>query len=196
LAARADQQLSVPISVINVPVGYVAHVADKEAIVAISPQSGQAQVKPDEIKAVVDLSKTVAPVAADTVVTVPVTPVAPNVVLQSLSPASVTVTIEKIEQKNVPLAVHYSEQQQSTVVVRGQVTLTPSSAMVRGAADALAQVAGVRVDVPLPADASPLDEMIRPVPVDSLGRDVSGLQVSPDLVRVEAHFTSGTGAKD
>lgn len=194
VSARSDQQLSVPIVAINVPAGYLAHFTDKDAVVTISPQRGQPAVKPDEIKAVLDLSKAGSPSSADAVLTVPVTLVAPNVVLQSLSPASVAVTIEKVEQKTFTLAVHYSGGS-SRLVVGGQPKLTPLTAVVHGPAGDLAQVTAVRVDVPLGANPSQLDEMIRPVAVDSLGREVSGLQVSPNLIRVQTRFTTGTGTK-
>ncbi|HEY8314841.1 MAG TPA: hypothetical protein VIG51_11835 [Candidatus Baltobacteraceae bacterium] len=194
IAARFDQQLSVPIAAINVPVGYEARFTEKEAVVAVSPQRGQPAVKPDEIKAVLDLSRVVAPLAPDTVMTVPVTIAPSSVVVQSLSPASVVVTVEKVEQKTFTLVVHYSGQAPN-VVVRNAVTLSPGTAVIHGPAGALAQVTAVRVDVPIPANASQLDEMVRPRPVNSLGGEVQGLQVSPDLIRVQARFTNGTGTK-
>ncbi len=194
IAARFDQQLSVPIVAINVPIGYLAHFTDKDAVVTISPQRGQPAVKPDEIKAILNLAKAASPASADAVLTVPVTLVAPSVVLQSLSPASVAVTIEKIEQKTFTLALHYSGGS-SHLVVGGQPKLTPATAVVHGPAGALAQVTAVRVDVPLGANPSQLDEMIRPLPVDSLGREISSLDVSPNLIRVQARFTTGTRIK-
>ena len=193
IAARFDQQVSVPITPINVPVGYIVRLPDKEAVVTVSPQRGQGPIKADEIKAVVDLAKAVSPGRPESVVTVPVSPVAPNIVLQSLSPASVTVTVEKIEEKSFSLAVHYSGSTSSNLVVRGAVALTPSQAVVHGPLDSLSRVNAVRVDVPIPANASTIDEMIRPVAVDSLGAEVGDLQVSPDLIRVQAQFTTGTG---
>ncbi|MGZ3517657.1 MAG: CdaR family protein [Vulcanimicrobiaceae bacterium] len=193
IAARFDQQVSVPITAINVPVGYIARLPDKEAVVTVSPQRGQGAIKPDEIQAVVDLARAVSPTASETVVTVPVRLVAPNIVLQSLSPASVTVTVEKVEEKPFSLAVHYGGANSSNLVVRGSVTLTPLQAVVHGPSDSLARVTAVRVDVPIPPNASTIDEMVRPVAVDSLGSEISDLQVSPDLIRVQAQFTNGTG---
>ncbi|HEY5339470.1 MAG TPA: hypothetical protein VIK27_00460, partial [Candidatus Aquilonibacter sp.] len=40
IAARFDQQLSVPIVVANLPVGYIAHYNDKEAIVTVAAHRG------------------------------------------------------------------------------------------------------------------------------------------------------------
>lgn len=195
LAGRFDQQLSVPIVAADVPVGYVARFADKEAVVTVIPQRGGAPVKPDEIKAVLDLSKVDVGTDTSQVVNLPITLVAgPNVTVQSLSPATEDVTLEKIDQRLLPLAVHYVGAAQSRVVV-GAVQLTPSSALVRGPANDLARVAALRVDVPLPAQSGELDEMVRPAAVDSLGAEIAGLTVSPDLIRVRARFSPATGVQ-
>ena len=37
--------------------------------------------------------------------------------------------------------------------------------------------------------------MIRPVAVNALGEELAGLEVAPDLVRVQTQFVTGTGAK-
>ncbi len=100
--ARFDQQMSVPITSVNLTAGYVAHFTDREAVVTVAPRRGEAAIKPEEIKAVLDLAGKGAGVY-----NVPVALVAPQIVVQSLSPASVTLTIEKIESRDFPLAVHY-----------------------------------------------------------------------------------------
>ena len=41
---------------VNLPVGYVAHFADREAVVTVAAKRGDPAIKPDEIKAVLDLS--------------------------------------------------------------------------------------------------------------------------------------------
>ncbi len=79
--ARFDQQLSVPIAAVNVPPGYIARFPDKVAVVTVDPQRGQPPIKPDEIKAVLDLSNRSAGVY-----NVPVQLVAPNLAVQSLQP--------------------------------------------------------------------------------------------------------------
>lgn len=178
-----EQQFSVPITAVNLPVGLIARYADKTAVVTVAPQHGAPPIKPDQIKAVLDLSN-----HTQGVYNVPVQLVAPNVVVQSLSPASETLTVEKIDQKTFPLAVHYGGQ--GNVVVRN-FTLTPASAVVRGPTELLAQVATVRIDIPLNG-ASNLDAMIRPIAVNSGGQEISDVQVVPNLVRVQAQFSPGT----
>ncbi|MDP9110961.1 MAG: hypothetical protein M3M96_04960 [Candidatus Eremiobacteraeota bacterium] len=189
IAARFDQQISVPIAAANTQVGYVVHFADKEAVVTVATKRGEPPIKPDEIKAVLDLSNKGAGVY-----NVPVQLVAPNIVVQSLSPASVSLTVEKIERREFALALHYSENSESTIVVR-DARQTPSAVAVNGPTGLLSQIASVRVDVPLPTSPQPYDAMVRPVPVNSLGQEIAGLEVAPDLVRVQIHFIAGTKAK-
>jgi YbbR domain-containing protein len=184
LAARFDQQLSVPITTINLPVDLVAHFNDRDAVVTVEAPRGQPPVKPDEVKAVLDLSG-----KATGVYNVPVALVAPSVVVQSLSPASVALTIERIDQKSFALEPHYLGTQSGIVV--GSVAVAPTTATVRGADSLLGQVMSLRLEIPVPTVAGSIDEMLRPVPVDSLGEEVDGVQVSPELVRVQIRFDRG-----
>lgn len=190
IAARFDQQLSVPIAAANLPAGYVAHFSDKEAVVTVATRRGEPPIKPDEIKAVLDLSNKDAGVY-----NVPVQLVAPSIIVQSLSPASVSLTIEKIERREYVLAIHYSTPNTTSGVVVRDAQLMPSSVMVNGPSGLLSQIASVRVDATLPSSPAPYDVMVRPVPVDSLGQEIGGLEVAPDLVRVQIHLAVGTGAK-
>jgi YbbR domain-containing protein len=184
IAARSDQQLSVPITTANLGSGYIARFSDKAAVVTVEPKPGEPQIKPEEIKAVLDLSNRGAGVY-----NVPVQLVAPSVVVQSLSPASVTLSIEKIDQKVLPVAMHYGGQ--GNVVV-SHFTVTPATVTVSGPTSELAQVATVRVDILLNTSATSLNEMIRPVPVDSSGSEIRDVQVSPNKIRVQAQFLPAT----
>lgn len=185
ITARFDQQLSVPIAAVNLPPGYIARFPDKVAMVTVEPQRGQPPVKPDEVKAVIDLSN-----RAAGVYNVPVQLVAPNVAVQSLSPASVTLTIEKIDQKTFPVAMYYGTQ--ANVVVN-HLAVTPSSVTVRGPDSELAQVATVRITMPLSGGKAAVDEMIRPMAVNSSGDEIDDVQVVPNLVRVQANLLPATG---
>lgn len=186
MAARFDQQLSVPITVIRLPVGYIARVPEKEAIVTVAaPRRGYAAVRPDDVKAVVDLEN-----RTEGAYTIPIQVVAPNLQIQSLSPASVTLKIVKLEQKSFPLALHYTGGQ-TRGIVTADSHITPEHAEVRGASDDLSRVTAVRVDAPLPASPVTFDAMVRPVAVDSLGAEVAGVQVAPNLIRVQIHFIEG-----
>ncbi len=184
--ARFDQQMSVPITSVNLAAGYVAHFTDRAAVVTVASRRGEAAIKPEEIKAVLDLAGKGAGVY-----NVPVALVAPQIVVQSLSPASVTLTIEKIESRDFPLAVHYVGDLKNVVVAGTQ--LKPSIVAIQGTTTALEQVAAVHADVTLPEQARSVDEMVRPVPINAAGTEVLGLQVAPDLVRVRLRLTPGTG---
>lgn len=184
IAARFDQQLSVPIATTNLATGSIAQYPDKVAIVTIEPKPGEPPIKPEEIKAVLDLSGRTAGVY-----NVPVQVVAPSVVVKSLSPASVTLSIEKIEQKVLPVAIYYGSQ--ANVVV-SHYALTPASVTVSGPTSDLSQVATVRVEMPLNAAATSLNEMIRPIAVDSSGNEIHDVQVAPNLIRVQAKFQPAT----
>lgn len=186
IAARFDQQLSVPITVIRLAVGYAARLPEKNAIVTVvPPRRGGAAVRPDEVKAVVDLDN-----RAEGVYTIPIQVVAPNLQIQSLSPASVTLKVVKVEEKSFALGLHYSGGQTRGIVASAAV-ISPGQARVRGASDDLSRVRAIRVEVPLAASPVTFDAMVRPAAVDSLGVEVAGVQVSPDLVRVQVHFIAG-----
>jgi YbbR domain-containing protein len=188
-AARFDQQISLPISAANLPVGYVAHFSEHQAVVSVESRRGEPAIKPDEIKAVLDLSN-----KETGVYDVPVALVAPDVVVQSLSPASVLVTIEKMENRPFTLTLHYAGAENNGVVV-SDPRLRPRTVTVQGPTTALSQVATVQVDIPFPSAPKNFDEMVRPVAVDANGSEVPGLEVAPNLIRVQMNFVAGTGAQ-
>jgi YbbR domain-containing protein len=189
-AARFDQQISVPIAAVNLPVGYIAHFTDKEAVVTVATKHGDAPIKPDEIKAVLDLQNKGAGIY-----NVPVLLVAPDVVVQSLSPASVTLSIERIDQRAFAVETHYVGTAPAGLVVKSNPVMKPAVVTISGPASLLSQVADVRVDVEMPGGPKTLDAMIRPIAVNSLGAEIAGLEVDPDLVRVQTQFVTATGAK-
>lgn len=186
--ARFDQQLSVPITAINLPVGYVAHFTDHEALVTVETKRGEPPVKPDEIKAVLDLSN-----KGTGVYNIPIQLAVPDIAVQSLSPASVALSIERIETRAFPVAFHYVGVPTTGVVVNDAM-IQPNAVSVRGPSSVLSQVTAVDVDIPLPSQARNLDEMVRPVAVGPFGVEVAGLDVTPDLVRVRVKFVSGASA--
>ena len=121
----------------------------------------------------------------------PVQLVAPDVVVQSLSPASVTLTVEKLEEHAFPVTVHYVGTLPTGIVVSDAQT-EPQAAVVRGPMSLLAQVAAVHVDVTLPSEPKALDEMVRPTAVNAGGVEVAGLAVAPNLVRLRVRFVAGS----
>jgi YbbR domain-containing protein len=184
-AARFDQRVSVPIMAVNLPMGYIAEYTDREALITIDSKPGEPATNADEIKAVLDLSN-----KGPGVYNVPVQLVAPDVPVASLSPASVTLTIERIEQRKFSVSVHYVGSQTQGIVVANQ-QLKPSTVTVEGPTSKLSQVASVRADVALPNKPASVDVMLRPIAQSALGQEVSGVQVGPDLIRARVEFVAG-----
>jgi hypothetical protein len=89
LGVPLDQRFSVPITVVNLRSGYVAQFAQRDAIVTVSGRRGRRPIAADQIKAVLDLSN-----KTPGVYNIPVRLAAPDIPVESLSPASVTLTIE------------------------------------------------------------------------------------------------------
>jgi YbbR domain-containing protein len=187
--ARFSQQIAVPISIVNLSSGFVAHFTEREAVVTVETRRGASAIKPDEIKAVLDLSN-----RNPGVYNVPIQLVAPQVAIQSLSPASVGLTIERVENRVLPLTLHYSGEQPASTVV-SHVQVGPTDVTVQGPASVLAQVAAIWVDVGLPNQPKSVDEMMRPIPVNAQGVEVAGLQISPNLVRVQMNVIAGSQSK-
>ncbi len=188
-AAHFSQQLSLPITTMNLGPGLIVHDRDTTAVVTVDRKPGAPAIRPDEIRAVLDLSN-----KGPGVYNVPIALVAPDVAVQSLSPASVTLSIERNEQRAFTIAVHYVGEQPGVVVADQKIR--PSAVIVQGPSSVLSQVSAVRVDLVLPDAPLNADESLRPQPVNAMGGEVSGLQVAPDLVRVETKFAAarGTGA--
>jgi YbbR domain-containing protein len=178
-SGEINQQLSIPIASANLPLGFVAHFNDREAVVTVASKRGEPAIKPDQIRAVLDLSS-----KGPGIYNVPVQLVAPDVAVQSLSPASVTLTIEKVEQRSFPIVVHYVGQTPRGIVVSATL-IRPNTAIVRAATSALSQVSGVDANVSLPDQPKAVDEMVRPVAMDASGLEVTDLSISPNLVRVQ-----------
>lgn len=187
-ATHLERRISVPILIANLPVGYVAtHVSAREAVVRVSLKPDQTPPNSQEIRATVDLSN-----ALPGLRTAPVELSAPNLAVQSLSPASISLDIERLESHVFPVVVHYAGAPPVGIVV-GSPTIAPAAVDVRGPTSALARIAAVRVNVPVSNTPQRVDEMIRPVAVDALGTEINDVQVAPNLVRVTLKFNAAGG---
>jgi len=189
IAARFVQTITVPIATTGLPQGEVARVADKQAVVVIDVPRGGAAVEPREVRAVLNLAS-----RGPGVYNVPLEVIAPKFEIKSLAPASVTLAIERIEQRTVPIALHYMGNVRGNVVV-ANVAVEPNYATLRAPTSDLEKVASVQVDVPLPASPVVFDAMVRPVATDEHGSEVVAVAVQPNLLRVRANFVRANGAK-
>ncbi len=182
IAAHFDQQLSVPIVTSGLGSDELARFADKEALVTIvSPRGASTPIRPDDLRAVLNLAG-----RGPGVYSVTVTVIAPHLEVKSVAPASETLQIESIAGRELPVAVRYTGDEHG--LVTSTVRADPGTLTVRGATSDLARVASLRVDLTFPSGPGRVDSMLRAVPVDARGDEISGLSVAPNLVRVRAAF--------
>ncbi len=192
ITAHFDEQLTVPLVVTGLRPGFVARYTDKTALVTIDLPRNGSEVKSDQVQAVLDLSTHPDP----GVFNVPVEIIAPNVQIHSLTPASVTLTLDRLEERTVPVAIDYTGDTRGSVVVES-ADVNPSMVTIRGTANDLARVNAVRVEIPIPLKSGVIDTMTSPSAVDGRAGSITSVDVSPNLVRVRARFvpSTGTGAK-
>ena len=187
--ARFDQTLVVPIVVTGLKPGYQARYDDKNATVVVeTPRNGPGP-KPEQVQAVLDVSDLVDP--GKHAVSVKLN--APDIVVKSLAPASVYVTLDRIEDRIVRVNLDYVGDRRGIVIDSAQ--LDPTVTTIRGPATALSRVAGVRVQIEIPSKPKLLDEMVGPVPIDARGTAIDEIQVSPNLVRARIKFISATTSR-
>jgi len=189
IAARFVQQISVPIATTGLRAEEVARFTDRQALVAIDVPHGGTAIRTDMVRAVLALDG-----RGPGVYNVPVEVIAPKLEIKSLSPASVTLAIERVEERRVAVALHYIGDARPSVVVQGAVVV-PGYATLRAPTSDLRRVANVQVDVPLPSSPETLDAMVRPVAADAHGTELATVAVSPNLLRVRARFVAAQRAK-
>jgi len=188
LTAHFDQQLSVPIVVSGLRPGLVATYDERTAIVTVEVPRNGPPIKPDQIQAVLDLNDRPDP----GIMNLPVKIVAPDLVIKSLSPASVTLSVDRLATRTIPVSIAYADGNGSLVVESS--TVNPSVTTVRGTANDLAKVDAVKIEIPLGTKPGTFDAMVRPVAADARGNEVANTQVSPNLVRVRARFAPSTNS--
>jgi hypothetical protein len=188
ITAHFDQQLSVPIVVSGLRPGLVASYDDRTAIVTVEVPRNGPPIRPDQVQAVLDLNDKPDP----GIMNLPVTIVAPDVVIKSLSPGSVTLSVDRLETRTIPVSIAYAGGNGSLVVESS--TVDPSVTTVRGIANDLAKVEAVKIEIPLGTKPGSFDAMVRPVAADAHGNEVANTQVSPNLVRVRARFGPSTNS--
>ena len=188
ITAHFDQQLSVPIVVNGLRSGLVASFDEHAAIVTVEVPRNGPPIKPDQVQAVLDLNDTPGP----GIMNLPVKIVAPDLVIRSLSPASVTLSVDRLATRALPISIAFTGGNGSIVVASTMVT--PAVTTVRGIANDLAKVEAVKIELPLGTKPGSFDAMLRPLAADAQGREVANTQVSPNLVRVRAEFVASTNS--
>jgi hypothetical protein len=90
-----------------------------------------------------------------------------------------------VAQHVFPLGVSYAGSAGSLVV--DKLDVSPPDIVVNGALADLRRIRAIRVEVPVPTEASTFDAMLRPQIIVS-GVDPAALEMSPNLVRVRVTF--------
>ena len=188
IAARFVQQVTLPIATTGLRADEIAHFSDRVASVGIDVPRAGAQVRPETLRAVLNLEG-----RGPGVYNVPVEVIAPKLEIKSLSPASVTLSIERIEERSFAVNVHYLGAPRGIVVQR--VGIAPVAATLRAPTSELSRVASVRVDVPLPGSPATFDAMLRPIATGVRGIEIGAVAVAPNLLRVRATFAAAVRAK-
>ena len=185
-AARFVQTFSVPITTTGLRADRVARYTERLAVVSVVvPRTGT--IKPDDLHAVLDLEG-----RSVGVYNVPVEVIAPKLEIRSLSPASVTLSIERIEDRTLPVYIAYTGGVRRNVVVE-RAAINPPDVTVRAPTSDLTRVSAVRVDVPFPSSPGEFDGMVRPVATDQRGAEVPGVAMAPNLLRVNVRFIAAAG---
>lgn len=186
--ARFDQTFSIPIVVSGLRPGYQARYSDKVATVVVEvPRNGTA-VRPDQLQAVLDVADVADPGYHNVAVKI----VAPDVAIKSLSPASVTLSLDRLEERIVPVSIVYAA---AAGIVVESAHVDPATATVRGVAEDVDRVTSVRVTIPIPSKPQRFDSMVQPTPTDGRGNEIATVQVSPNLLRVRAAFVTPAAGK-
>ena len=120
----------------------------------------------------------------------PIRVIAPKVQVSDISPNDVTVAIERIEERSIPVAVRYLGSER---MVADEVHVDPPELRVRGPSSDVARVTSLRIDFPMPKRPGTIDTMVATVPRDAQGAEVIGLSASRSLVRVRATFSEAHG---
>ena len=187
--ARFDQTLVVPMVVSGLKTGYQARFDEKVATVVVETPRNGPDPRPEQVQAVLDVSDIIDPGKHPVQVKV----VAPDIVVKSILPAFVYVTIDRIEDRTVPVSFDYVGDRRGIVIESAQID--PVTTTIHGPASVLSRVAGVRAQIEIPAKPKLLDEMVRPVPTDARGSAIDDVQVSPNLVRVRVKFITATTSR-
>ncbi len=135
----------------------------------------------DTFIATADLSG-VDPQAGTSSVTVTVRSTDPRITVLSSEPAFVSVRLEEVQTKEVPVKVALGPL--SSGLDLGETTVEPNTVRVSGPESAVAQVASVRADVVIDPSGLDFDQDVPLIAVDALGNAVRPIEVSPATARV------------
>jgi YbbR domain-containing protein len=135
----------------------------------------------DTFVAEVDLSG-VDPQAGVASVVVTMRSIDPRITILSFEPAFVSVRLEDVTKKDVPVRVEIGPL--ASGLDLGETKVVPETVTVSGPESAIAQVASVRADVAIDPGGLDFDQDVPLIAVDALGNAVRPIEVSPATARV------------
>lgn len=172
---------AIPVDVIGKPAGTVL-------LSPIPPITSVRYFAPPDVNPVsstfsasVDLSG-VDPRAGTSSVAVTVKSADPRVTVLGSEPAFVSVRLEKVISRSVP--VHVALGPLASGLDLGETAVKPETVTVSGPESAVAQVAAVRADVVIDPGGLDFDADVPLIPVDGVGNAVRPIEVSPANARV------------
>jgi YbbR domain-containing protein len=177
------RDVSVPIQVVNQPdrtivIGTLGEVSEIRYLIR---DQANVTITSANFSASVDLAG-VQPGPQSQSIRVVVESADPRIQVLSASPAFVSVKLEQIEPKTVPVEVIPGPVPEGLEVDPPVASL--KLATVRGAASDIARVSAVRAIVPIDSSGIDIDRDFPLAPVDELGERVRGVDVEPSSVRV------------
>ena len=177
----------VPIEVLNAPSGG-ALLDDPGAIDRIeyrAPDDIAAQISSDSFRASIDLTSVQPRVGVATVdVPVQVFPVDPRVHIVGYEPTGVVVRVDEVVTRVMPIQVDHGPLPEG--IQLGPVDVEPNRATVSGASSRLQNVRSVEGHFVVDASGINIDEDVTVEAFDDVGAIVSGIDVEPSTVRVQA----------
>jgi YbbR domain-containing protein len=172
----------IKVDVVNKPANTIVtnQLRDVEQVTYIAP-ADLGRLRAEDFRATVDLSN----VKADgnpVNVRVTVTPTDSRVTILDVRPRSISVTLDELVTKDVPVTVDTGTPPDG--VQLGDMVVEPSLVTVSGPSAAVKQVTAARVSAQIDASAVNFDRSVQPDPVDASGQYVSGVELDPSTVQV------------
>ncbi|HLG71630.1 MAG TPA: CdaR family protein [Chloroflexota bacterium] len=182
---------TVPVETAHLPNGLVQVGKPGDLRVRVrASQEAWGQIKPDEFKASVDLSKQGPGIHSLD----PKVESSGDYQVVDWEPKRVTVRLEPLAQSTVPVQLRMTGKLADGYILRSQ-TITPDQVTVTGEQDLVQTVTQVAISLNLDGINGNVTQDIAPMPVDSNGNPVNGLQFSPGTVRVSLEIDRQIGVK-
>lgn len=171
----------VPVEVRNQPTGsfLLTTIRPVTAVRYVSP-AGVRPISAD-FEAWVDLGG-IEPGSGPKSVNVQIRSVDPRVTVVGIDPEIVTIDLDRVATKVVPVQVERGNAPAGLEV--GTVTVEPTEVTVRGPASVITRVVAARADVLIQSSGIDVDQDVDLVPIDALGDAVAQVQLEPTTARV------------